>query len=108
MAKVVFSLCFIGILLCLSFCSIYAQILNDWCISQEHTSDEKLQAVLDDVCGRLDCKEIQPGGSCYEPNTYKNHGSYALDLDYRANSACDVGYAMRTPFNPSHGNCVFP
>ncbi|PWA60803.1 X8 domain-containing protein [Artemisia annua] len=107
MAKVVFSLCFIGILLCFSLCSIYAQD-KSWCVSRTETSDEKLQAVLDYVCGKLDCKEIQPGGSCFDPDTYMNHGSYAIDIDYRANNVCDQSYALLTTVDPSFGKCVYP
>ncbi|PWA53734.1 X8 domain-containing protein [Artemisia annua] len=110
MVKVAFSLSFIGILLCLSICSIHAQEepFKKWCISQIQTSDSKLQQVLDDVCARISCKEILPGGSCYTPNNYKNHGSYAIDLDYRVNNVCDQSYATFTANDPSYATCVFP
>ncbi|PWA43296.1 X8 domain-containing protein [Artemisia annua] len=107
MEKVVFSLWFIGILLCCSICSIYAQDPL-WCVSENRTPDSKLQQVLDNVCVRLNCNEILPGGSCYSPNNYMNHGSYAIDLNYRVTGVCDESYAKYTPNDPSFGICVYP
>ncbi|PWA68765.1 X8 domain-containing protein [Artemisia annua] len=108
MAKVAFSLSFIGILLCLSMCSIHAQPVKSWCVSQSQTPNSKLQQVLDDVCARLDCKEILPGGSCFAPDNFMNHGSYAIDLDFRVNNVCDQSYATFTANDPSFGTCVYP
>ncbi|PWA74137.1 X8 domain-containing protein [Artemisia annua] len=79
-----------------------------WCVSRSQTPALKLQQVLDNVCARLDCKEILPGGSCYAPNNYINHGSYAIDLDYRVNNVCDASYATITNKDPSFGTCVYP
>nr|GEV56789.1 hypothetical protein [Tanacetum cinerariifolium] len=79
-----------------------------WCISQSQTPESKLQQVLDDVCARLGCKEILPGGSCYAPNNFMNHGSYAIDLDYRVNKVCDESYATYTTNDPSYATCVYP
>nr|KAJ0207017.1 hypothetical protein LSAT_V11C500260530 [Lactuca sativa] len=46
-----------------------AQYGKTWCVAQSQSTEPKLQQVLDYLCGQLDCKEIQTGGSCFNPNT---------------------------------------
>ncbi|GKB44926.1 X8 domain-containing protein, partial [Tanacetum coccineum] len=65
-----------------------------WCVANGQISESKMQVVLDYLCARLNCKEILPGGSCYDDDTYLSHVSYAIDLNYRINGVCDVSYAM--------------
>lgn len=60
-----------------------------WCIATVSAPNNKLQGFLDYACGRLDCSAIRRGGSCFEPNTLKNHASYALDLFFRTNHYCN-------------------
>ena len=94
-----FCFCFLYILTHFDFTD-QEEPFKKWCISQSYTPDSKLQQVLDNVCARMNCKEILPGGSCYTPNNYMNHGSYAIDLDYRVNNVCDQTYAKFTAKDP--------
>lgn len=72
-----------------------------WCVAQVRTPGWKLQQVLDSLCGSaVNCKEIQPGGSCFNPNTLPNHASYAIDLNYRIHGVCDTSYATPSPTDP--------
>lgn len=62
-------------------------------MAQSKDSDSLLQEIIDRLCGQLDCKEIQPGGSCFDPNTLLDHASYVIDLNYHTNGECDINYA---------------
>ncbi|CAI9285577.1 unnamed protein product [Lactuca saligna] len=79
-----------------------------WCVAQSQATEPKLQQVLDYLCGQLDCKEIPPGGSCFNPNTVRNHASYAIDLNFQINGVCDISYATTAITDRSFGTCVYP
>ncbi|XP_057415075.1 PLASMODESMATA CALLOSE-BINDING PROTEIN 2-like [Lotus japonicus] len=85
-----------------------------WCIARSSASPSALQANLNFACAHgADCRAIQPGGSCYEPNTILNHASYAYDSYYqhmlKAPSACNFGgTATIAVTDPSFGRCVYP
>lgn len=86
-----------------------------YCVAMEGVDSRTLQAALDWACGpgRANCSEIQPGESCYRPNTVTNHASYAFDSYYHSEGmtpgSCDFkGVAMITTTDPSHGSCIFP
>ncbi|KZV16148.1 glucan endo-1,3-beta-glucosidase 1-like [Dorcoceras hygrometricum] len=86
-----------------------------YCIATDGLDVKTLQTALDWTCGpgRANCSEIQPGQSCYQPNSVKNHASYAFDSYYqkegKSPGSCDFqGAAMITTTDPSHGNCIFP
>uniref|UniRef100_A0ACD6A0U8 Uncharacterized protein n=2 Tax=Avena sativa TaxID=4498 RepID=A0ACD6A0U8_AVESA len=89
-----------------------------WCVAKNNAEDGALQSAIDWACGPnggADCRAIQQGGACYEPQDLLAHASYAFN-DYFLRSggaaspaACDFsGAAALIGLNPSRGNCVFP
>lgn len=72
---------------------------QSWCVASENISKEKLQAGLDWACGegQADCRPIQPGATCYNPESLVAHASYAFNSYYqkmaRAVGTCDFGGA---------------
>ncbi|WCJ32989.1 O-Glycosyl hydrolases family 17 protein [Euphorbia peplus] len=86
-----------------------------WCVANGNVGKEKVQAALDYACGQggADCRPIQSGATCYNPNTLEAHASYALNSYYQKNGrgtgTCDFGgaaYVVTQP--PKYGNCDFP
>ncbi|GAB2233779.1 hypothetical protein Droror1_Dr00003008 [Drosera rotundifolia] len=86
-----------------------------WCVANVGAGREKLQAALDYACGEggADCRRIQPGSPCYDPNTIEAHASYAFNSYYqkarRAMGSCDfegAAYVVSQP--PRFGKCEFP
>ncbi|CDP17320.1 unnamed protein product [Coffea canephora] len=84
-----------------------------WCIANPSASPTALQVALDYACGYggADCSAIQPGASCYDPDTVKDHASYAFNDYYQKNPAptsCVFGGAAQLTYtDPSYGNCHF-
>ncbi|GAB4827274.1 hypothetical protein Ancab_034163 [Ancistrocladus abbreviatus] len=84
-----------------------------WCIANPSASPTALQVALDYACGYggADCSAIQPGGSCYNPNTARDHASYAFNDYYQKNpiatSCVFGGTAELTYTDPSSGNCRY-
>lgn len=70
-------------------------------------SDAALQANIDFVCGwGIDCKPIQDGGPCFQPDNVRSHAAYAMNAYYQANDRndfdCDfVNTGVVTTSDPS-------
>ncbi|KAF3446306.1 hypothetical protein FNV43_RR11485 [Rhamnella rubrinervis] len=85
-----------------------------WCVPKAGVSDAQLQANLDYACGHgVDCSPIQPGGSCFEPNTIASHAAYAMNQLYQTSGRnswnCDFSKtATLSSKNPSYNGCVYP
>ncbi|XWS47391.1 hypothetical protein CRYUN_Cryun14cG0148200 [Craigia yunnanensis] len=86
-----------------------------WCVANGKAGKEKLQAALNYACGEggADCHQIQPGATCYDPNTIEAHASFAFNSYYqkkaRQMGTCYFGgaaYVVTQP--PKYGNCEFP
>ncbi|KAL0398383.1 UNVERIFIED_CONTAM: Glucan endo-1,3-beta-glucosidase 12 [Sesamum radiatum] len=84
-----------------------------WCVANPTASQTALQVALDYACGYggADCSAIQPSGACYDPNTVRDHASYAFNDYYQKNpvptSCVFGGTAQLTNTDPSHGNCKY-
>lgn len=78
-----------------------------WCVPKVGLSDAQLQTNLDYACGHgIDCSSIQPGGTCFDPNTVASHAAYAMNLLYQTAGRnpwnCDFSQtATLTSNNPS-------
>ncbi|KAL3821354.1 hypothetical protein ACJIZ3_007259 [Penstemon smallii] len=87
---------------------------GSWCVASKSASQNALQIALDYACGHggADCSAIQPGGSCFNPITLRDHASYAFNSYYQKNpipTSCNFGgTAVTTSTNPSYGTCQYP
>ncbi|KAL5582581.1 hypothetical protein UlMin_015023 [Ulmus minor] len=85
-----------------------------WCVASQSVSQTALQVALDYACGfgGADCSPIQNGGSCYNPNTIRDHASFAFNSYYQKNpvpNGCNfAGTAVITSTDPSTGTCQYP
>jgi exo-beta-1,3-glucanase (GH17 family) len=86
-----------------------------WCVANGEVSKEKLQEALDYACGegKADCRPIQEGATCYNPDSLEAHASYAFNSFYqmsqRKSGSCSFGgaaYVVTQP--PKYGSCKFP
>ncbi|KAF5475072.1 hypothetical protein F2P56_006917, partial [Juglans regia] len=85
-----------------------------WCVALAGVSQVDLKNALDWACGlgMADCREIQEGGACSQPDTLLSRASYAFNNYYQQNGNSDIacnfgGTATVTKANPSYGKCVY-
>ncbi|XP_040380446.1 PLASMODESMATA CALLOSE-BINDING PROTEIN 1-like isoform X2 [Oryza brachyantha] len=87
---------------------------GSWCVASLSASSTALQVALDYACGQggVDCSAIQSGGGCFNPNTVRDHASYAFNSYYQKNpvqTSCDfAGTAILTSIDPSSSSCKYP
>ena len=80
---------------------------SSWCVATPSASQVSLQVALDYACGfgGADCSAIQAGGKCYNPNSVRDHASFAFNSYYQKNpvpNSCNFGgTAVITNTNPS-------
>ncbi|KAL8152437.1 hypothetical protein V2J09_010197 [Rumex salicifolius] len=79
-----------------------------WCVAMAGVSQVDLQNALDWACGlgSVDCRPIQNGGPCFQPNNLLSHASYAFNSYFQQNGNSDVacnfgGTAAITKQDPS-------
>ncbi|KAH7279192.1 hypothetical protein KP509_37G009700 [Ceratopteris richardii] len=86
-----------------------------WCVANPSVPEEELSKNLNFACGEggANCKALEPGGPCYQPNSVIAHASYAMNLYYQAHGRnywnCyfhDTGLVVFT--DPSYGSCKYP
>ncbi|CAK7348517.1 unnamed protein product [Dovyalis caffra] len=61
-------------------------VQGNWCIAKPSAYNFQLLRNIDYSCGQngVDCRPIQPGGSCFRPDTAFAHASYAMNLFFKA------------------------
>lgn len=84
-----------------------------WCVPKPQATDAQLQANINYVCSQgVDCKPIQPGGACFNPNNVRAHATYVMNTFYQTKGRqpfqCDFSHtAMLSNRNPSYGICRY-
>lgn len=96
----------INIFVSLELVLLYVQGKLWGVIQQSTVPNEKMQGFLDCTCSQqgVDCAPINQGGACFQPNTLKEHSSYALDLLHRIKNFCNLDIGVITTVDP----CKFP
>ncbi|KAJ7014148.1 hypothetical protein D5086_003080 [Populus alba] len=118
MAGTTFSLPILPFLLILLLCNAGGMIKTanaqdkTWCVAKPSSTDAELSANLEFACGHVDCTTIQPNGPCFNPNTFINHASVAMNLYYSFHGRnlwnCDYQKSgLITKTDPSYGTCQY-
>ncbi|KAF8116790.1 hypothetical protein N665_0014s0053 [Sinapis alba] len=103
--------------LLLSFIMIhYLPVVSStkFCVAGVDSTSLQLQANINFGCSQgVDCRAIQPGGSCFNPNKLINHASYVMNAYYqshgRTQEACKFVfgvYGIITATYP-YGDCSY-
>lgn len=83
-----------------------------WCVAKQEATDAQLQANIDWVCSQgIDCKNISPGGICFDNNNMKTRSSFIMNVYYQSKGgsedACNFsGSGVVTTTSPSTSTCV--
>ncbi|XP_021676296.2 uncharacterized protein LOC110661834 isoform X2 [Hevea brasiliensis] len=83
-----------------------------WCVVNPLTRHAELLANLDYACNHVGCSQIQQGGSCFYPNTYIHHASFAMNLYYQYMGRHEVdcnftNSGLISLSDPSSGSCTY-
>uniref|UniRef100_A0A7N0TL93 glucan endo-1,3-beta-D-glucosidase n=1 Tax=Kalanchoe fedtschenkoi TaxID=63787 RepID=A0A7N0TL93_KALFE len=84
-----------------------------WCVPRGDATDAALQKNIDYVCSLgVDCKPIQAGGACYQPNNIKAHAGFVMNSYYQTHGRqdfnCDFAHTgVVTAVDPSTGGCRY-
>ncbi|WCJ22123.1 Carbohydrate-binding X8 domain superfamily protein [Euphorbia peplus] len=87
-----------------------------YCICKDSVGDQQLQKAIDYACGAgADCTPILQNGACFQPNTIKDHCSYAVNSYFQRKGqgvgTCDFSQTAVTSNAPPAGTpttCVYP
>ncbi|XP_009610601.1 glucan endo-1,3-beta-glucosidase [Nicotiana tomentosiformis] len=85
-----------------------------FCMPKPEATDAQLQANLDWICTNqgVDCRPVQVGGLCFNPNTVRSHASFVMNSYYQTKGRndfnCDFsGSAVIVFADPSYGTCKY-
>ncbi|XP_041005208.1 glucan endo-1,3-beta-glucosidase-like [Juglans microcarpa x Juglans regia] len=87
--------------------------IKRWCVPKRDASNAALQSNIDYVCSSgVDCRPIQAGGACFQPNDVRSHASFVMNAFYQKSGRhpynCDFSHtAVLTSIDPSHGTCKY-
>ncbi|KAK8522844.1 hypothetical protein V6N12_056539 [Hibiscus sabdariffa] len=95
-----------ALLICLvMFLAMSGHSSATYCLCRDGVGDQQLQKTLDYACGNgADCSAILQKGGCYNPNTVKDHCSYAVNSYFQrkgqAQGSCDFSGTATVSANP--------
>lgn len=84
-----------------------------WCVPKPDATDAALQSNIDYVCSKgADCRPIQAGGACFQPNNVRSHAAFIMNAFYQTNGRndfnCDFAHTGVVTFtDPSKGSCKY-
>uniref|UniRef100_A0A6N2NE60 X8 domain-containing protein n=1 Tax=Salix viminalis TaxID=40686 RepID=A0A6N2NE60_SALVM len=82
-----------------------------YCVCKDGVGDAQLQKSLDYACGAgADCAQVLQNGPCYQPNTIKDHCSYAVNSYFQkkgqATGSCDFSGTAMTSATPPQSKLI--
>ncbi|KAJ3669631.1 hypothetical protein LUZ60_011581 [Juncus effusus] len=84
-----------------------------WCVPNAGVSAAALQNNINYACSNgANCRAIQAGGACFEPNNIQAHAAYAMNSFYQSHgrqayNCAFAGTGVLTTHRPSYGACKF-